>query len=156
MEPQDQHNYTKLATKVNLYATFFIENRLYGIEVKKVQEIVRTMPITKVPLAPQCVHGLINLRGQIATAIGLRELFGLAPQVDTEKMNVVCVTDSGLVSLLVDRIGDVIEVGEDIFESTPDTISEDVKKFMQGVYKTSGQLLSVLNIDDISKYLNSH
>jgi purine-binding chemotaxis protein CheW len=60
-----------------LYSTFRISGRLYGIDVTRVQEVTKSLPCTRVPLTPKHVKGLINLRGQIATAIELRELFDL-------------------------------------------------------------------------------
>lgn len=137
------------------FCTFFVADRLYGIDVMSVQEITKLMNATKVPLAPSFVHGLINLRGQIATAIGLRELFDLSdPKKSQESMNVVCKGDGLLLSLLVDQIGDVIEVEESTFEATPETINPSVGRFMQGVYKISGNLLSIIDVKKIIEVLN--
>lgn len=137
------------------FSTFFISGRWYGIDVMSVQEITKTMSITKVPLAPQFVHGLINLRGQIATAIGLRELFEIpdaAPAADP--MNVVCKEDGMLISLIVDQIGDVIEVEDGTFEPVPETITHGVSRFMGGVYKLPSDLLSIIDTKKIIEYLN--
>lgn len=136
------------------FATFVVADRLYGIDVMKVQEILKEQPLTPVPLAPGFVQGLINLRGQIATAIGLRNFFKLPQGDGGKKMNVVCLADGTLISLVVDDIGDVMEVSEQQFEDAPDTIPESIKNFMTGVYKTSGNLLSVLDISKIIKSLN--
>lgn len=136
------------------YSTFIVANRLYGIDVTRVQEIVRPMPVTSIPLAPGYVRGLINLRGQVATAIGLRELFGIAEEPPEDFMNVVCKIDGSLISLHVDQIADVMYAKEDHFEPTPQTIPEDVRRFMDGVYKTEGKLLSILNIDRILEALS--
>ncbi len=89
---------------IKQYATFYVADRPYGIEVTQVQEIARPLAITPIHLAPAHVIGLINLRGQIATAIGLRELLGLPSDSTKEKMSVVCRSDGSLISLLVDRI----------------------------------------------------
>ncbi len=136
------------------YSTFVIAGRLYGIDVTRVQEVVRPMVMTRIPLAPPYIVGLINLRGQVATAIGLRELFGLPPRQNDDQMNVVCKTSGALLSFLVDEIGDVIEVNKKDYESPPSTISPTVRKFISGVYKTSGTLLSVIDIDPIVKHLD--
>jgi purine-binding chemotaxis protein CheW len=137
------------------YSTFYVADRLYGIDVMMVQEITKVMSITKVPLAPSYVHGLINLRGQIATAVGLRELFILKDDKKNEEpMNVVCKGDGMLLSLLVDRIGDVIEVDDKDFEPTPETLTNSVKRFMHGVYKIPGSLLSIIEIKKIIEVLN--
>ena len=145
---------SSLTSKSSQFSTFYIADRLYGIDVTRVQEVVRPMPITPIPLAPDYVTGLINLRGQVATAIGLRELFGLKSAPPDHFMNVVCRIDGSLISLQADEIGDVIEVMMQDFESTPQTVPGDVRRFMSGIYKISGALLSVIDIERISKFLN--
>jgi purine-binding chemotaxis protein CheW len=137
------------------FSTFTIDNKLYGINVKMVQEITKAMPITPVPLAPYYIHGLINLRGQIATAVGLRELFKLKPaEAGQSKINVVCKTEGLLLSLIVDDVGDVLELEESQFESTPDTVSSHVNQFMNGVYKLPNNLLSIIDIQKLVLFLN--
>ena len=86
------------------FSTFYIADRLYGIDVTQVQEIVKPMAMTKIPLSPDYVRGLINLRGQVATAIGLRELFGISEAPPEFFMNVVCRLDGSLMSFHVDKI----------------------------------------------------
>lgn len=138
---------------ITQYSTFFVCERLYGIDVMKVQEVLKPQPLTKMPLAPRFVHGLINLRGQIATAIGLRELFDIQEKKSSESMNVVCRLNDTLISLMVDRIGDVVEVTEENFENAPDTVPENVRRFMSGVYKTPTELLSVIDIEKLNQIL---
>ena len=62
----------------NQFSTFLVDDRLYGVNIRVVQEITKSMSVTEVPLAPEHIKGLINLRGQIATAVGLRELFEIS------------------------------------------------------------------------------
>src|SRR5271154_5137940 len=103
--------------------TFFVGDGYFGIPVQQVQEVVRPQPITPVPLAPRVIRGLINLRGQILTAIDLRYRLGLGEPGDPAKlMNVVVRTADGAVSLLADQIGDVVEVLEETFERSPETL----------------------------------
>lgn len=144
----------KSGNQTQQFSTFYVANRLYGIDVTRVQEVVRPMPMTPIPLAPEYVRGLINLRGQVATAIGLRQLFGLKGEEPTEFMNVVCKVEGILISLQVDEIGDVIEVEKNYFEPSPKTISDEIKKFMSGIYKLSDSLLSTIDVDRINKFLN--
>lgn len=140
--------------KTRQFSTFYVADRLYGIEVTQVQEVTRPLPITRIHLAPAHVKGLINLRGQIATAIGLRELFGLPMEGASEKMSVVCRLDGALLAFLVDRIGDVIEVPQASFELPPETVAESVRRFMQGVYKLPDSILSVVDINNLSAFLS--
>lgn len=133
--------------------TFQIDGDVFGIEVTKVQEVTGQPLVYTVPLAPQFVRGLINLRGQIATAVGLRELFCRGSKQENQ-MSVVCKLDGNLVSLIVDSIGDVVEVDRSKFELPPDTISPDVRRFIKGIYKMNGILLSVLNLETLAKELS--
>lgn len=136
------------------FTTFHIGENLYGIEVMRVQEVTGNLPTISVPLAPKFVRGLINLRGQIATAIGLRELFGISTQKIGNEVSVVCKIEGNLVSLLVDSIGDVMEIPESQFEPPPAVVPPGVKKFLKGVYKTEGSILSVVDLEELSKELS--
>ena len=132
------------------FSTFYVADRLYGIDVMQVQEVTKELAITPVPLAPSYVHGLINLRGQLATAVGLQELFEIeVDDKDREKMNIVCRKDDLLISVLVDSIGDVMIVGNANFETPPNTIPSSIRRFMKGVYKISGNLISIIDIEKI-------
>ena len=141
-------------SKTELLTTFYVGNDFFGIEVMKVEEVTGAPKIVAVPLAPIFVRGLINLRGQLATALGLQELFENKNKSTENQMSVVCKMDGNLVSLLVDRIGDVVEVETDKFENSPDTLPGRVKPFVKGVYKMEQELLSVLDLDRISKELS--
>jgi purine-binding chemotaxis protein CheW len=139
----------------NQFSTFWVDERLYGVNIQMVQEITKSMNVTDVPLAPNYIKGLINLRGQIATAVGLKELFELPTTVtENGKINVVCKSDSYLISLVVDEVGDVLELEDQQFEMTPETVSPNVSRFMTGVYKLPNNLLSVIDIKKIIDFLN--
>ena len=106
-----------MSTTQQQFCTFYIQGLLFGVEVKTVQEVIRHQEMTGIPLAPEVVAGLINLRGQIVTAIDLRRRLGVRDRLADElPMNVVVRTADGAVSLLVDEIGDVVEVEEKDFE----------------------------------------
>ena len=130
------------------YATFLLDGLYFGIEVLKVQEVLRQQPTTPVPLAPPMVRGLINLRGQIVTAVDLRTRLGLSPRDGEEPpMNVVVRTADGVVSLLVDAIDDVVEASADDFEAPPETVQARLHHLVRGVYKLPARLLLVLDVD---------
>src|SRR5476649_1037707 len=100
------------------YCTFRLDGHLFGVPVGSVQEVLKQQELTTVPQAPREVSGLINLRGQIITTLELRTRLGLAVRPPgAPAVNVVVRTDDGgVVSLLVDEIGDVLEPGEEAFE----------------------------------------
>jgi purine-binding chemotaxis protein CheW len=126
--------------------TFIVDGALFGIDVTSVQEVLRHQLMTRVPLAPRVVRGLINLRGQIVTALDLRLRLGLPPRgTDTLPMNVIVRTADGIVSLLVDDVGDVVDVHDSEFEKTPETMPAGSRGLIEGVYKTKPQLLLVLD-----------
>lgn len=135
-------------TAAGQYCTFFLEGTLFGVSVADVQEVIRYQVMTPVPLAPAVIGGMINLRGQIVTAIDLRHRMELPARADgAQPMNVVVRTQEGAVSLLVDDIGDVIEVSESTFERPPETLRGLVREMVRGVHKLPDRLLLVLDIE---------
>jgi purine-binding chemotaxis protein CheW len=128
--------------------TFLVDNRLFGVDVTLVQEVIRFQEMTRVPLAPPVIRGLINLRGQIVTALDMRARLGLpARNDDARPMNLVVRTDEGAVSLLVDEIGDVVEVDESCQERVPETLTGGARGLISGVCKLKDRLLLVLDTE---------
>ena len=132
------------------FCTFYLADRMFGVDVLKIQEVLRYQPTTNVPLAPAEIRGLINLRGSIVSTLDLRRRFGLAPLDDqTLPTNVVSQTSTGLISLLVDRIGDVVDVDSSLFELPPQTMDNASRALIDGVYKLASGLLLILNVERI-------
>ncbi|NBO91512.1 MAG: chemotaxis protein CheW [Planctomycetia bacterium] len=132
----------------NQFCTFYVSGQYFGLEVLHVQEIIRYQEMTRVPLAPSTIRGLINLRGQIVTAIDLRRRLELPDRpADQLPVNVVVRTDEGAVSLLVDEIGDVLEVDPHQFERPPETLKGSSRELIRGAYKLDKQLLMILDTE---------
>ena len=130
------------------YATFYLDRYLFGVEVNKVQEVIRYQEMTRVPLAASVVTGLINLRGQIVTALDLRRRLEMNDRLDGKlPMNVVVRTGDEAVSLLVDEIGDVLEVEESSFEPPPETLRGEARSLIRGAYKLPERLLLILDTE---------
>ncbi len=128
------------------YATYYLGDEYFGVEVKQVQEVLRYQEMTRVPLSSPVIRGLINLRGQIVLAVDLRRRLGLPDRPEgTLPMNVVLQTDDGAVSLLVDRIGDVITVADEDFELPPENLRGVSREIVRGVFKLDGALLLVVD-----------
>lgn len=141
---------TEKASLRESYCTFRVDELLFGVAVLQVQEVIRTQPTTRVPLAPSVVHGLMNLRGQIVSALDLRQRLGLSPRPDNEKvMNVVIRSSDGPVSLLVDEIGEVVEVDKTRSEPPPETLQGEHRDLILGVYKLHDELLLIVDIDRV-------
>ncbi|MBL8818252.1 MAG: chemotaxis protein CheW [Planctomyces sp.] len=136
----------------NSFCTFRVGNLHLGVEVLRVQEVIRAQKMTRIPGSSEVVRGLMNLRGQIVTALDLRRRLDL-PETDTAdgQMNVVVRTSDGPVSLLVNEIGDVLVVDRDQFEPPPETLLGSTRDLIAGSYKLDGRLLLVLNLDAVMK-----
>jgi purine-binding chemotaxis protein CheW len=128
------------------FATFFVADLFFGVDVLHVQEVLRLQAMTPVPKAQRAVEGLINLRGQIVTAIDMRRRLGMPPRAGNKSpMNIVIRTSDGAVSLLVDEIGDVLEMDAGTYEQTPENLDPAARELIHGVYKLKDKLLLVLD-----------
>jgi purine-binding chemotaxis protein CheW len=129
-------------------ATFQVAHLYFGVDVLRVQEVLQFHHMTRVPQAPEVIEGLINLRGQIVPAIDMRRRLQLPPRAATDTpMNMVVRTSEGAISLLVDGIGDVVDVEESSYERPPDNLAPYARDLIRGVYKLSNSLLLVLDTE---------
>lgn len=129
------------------FATFEVAGQLFGVEVHTVQEVLSYNEYTPVPLAPPAVGGLFNLRGQVIAAVDLRVQLGLTRQaMQGPVMNVIMRGDGEPVSLLVDRIGEVVDLDDEAFEGPPDTLSGPTRELVTGTYKMDGRLMLALDV----------
>ena len=130
-----------------LYATFHVDNTFFGVDATDVQEVIRTQPMTRVPLASDEVSGLINLRGQVVVAIDMRRRLGMPePEEGAELLNVIVRTEHGPVSLIVDDIGDVLEADLDELESPPPTLTPPTRDLVSAVHQLDERLLLVIDV----------
>ena len=133
---------------MNRYVTFTIGDGLYGVDVLRVQEALRAHARTRVPLAPPGIAGIVNLRGQVVVTVDLRPRLGLpALAQEAEPMMVVVQVDGEPVSLLVDEVGDVLDVADDLFAPPPDTLAPAMRDVVVGAYKLDDHLLLALDVD---------
>lgn len=127
--------------------TFRLGSLFLGVDVLDVQEVLYHADVTGVPHAAEAVSGLINLRGQIATTIDLRTRLGVEPADESRRPTHVVVRSSGeSVSLLVDAIGDVLEVDPDLYEAPPETMDDATRDLILGAYKLEDELLLILDV----------
>ncbi len=127
--------------------SFKVDDLLLGVDVLDVQEVILFHESTPVPCAPDVVSGLMNLRGEIVTTLDLRQRLQRPARESGEPMNVVVRTDGEFFSLLVDQIGDVVEVVAEDFEKPPETLDPEMRELIIGTYKLDGELLLVLDKD---------
>lgn len=136
----------------NQYVSFWIDGQLLGVPVNLVQEVLNPQKIARTPRARREIAGLLNLRGQIVTAVNLRERMGLSPlSEDRQSMNVVVRQGSESFSLLVDEVGDVIDIAGEPFEPVPHTLDARWKSVTLGVFRLERRLFIILNVPAILK-----
>lgn len=164
--------------RVRQYSTFFVEQLHFGVPVELVQEAILPVPTTAVPLTTEVVDGLINLRGQIVMALDMRARMGLAPRGErTQSVSLILRTADGLVSLLVDHLGDVLDLDTlsvqsretselddeeaavdaasdadwPLWEEIPGTVHGPLRELVQGIVKLNSSLLLVLDPELLAK-----
>jgi len=129
--------------------TFRLEHRLYGLGVPHVLEILRAPALTPVPQASPAIRGLINLRGQILTALDLRVRLGLDPAPpDSSLMGLIVRGDNEAVILLVDHVEGVLDVDPKTYEPTPETVDSKIRALVRGAYKLDEELILLLNLEE--------
>lgn len=138
---------TKDSKTAAQYVSFWLDGQLLGVPVRHVQEVINTQTIARVPRARPEVAGLLNLRGQIVTAVDLRQRLGLRKRPESESsMNVVVRHETESYSLLVDQVGDVIDAPSDAMEPPPRTLDARYKAVTEGVFRLDDRLFVILNL----------
>lgn len=131
-------------------ATFSVGENLIGVDIRQVQEINRNMGITSVPHVPDTVRGVINLRGEVVTVIDLRTVLGLdSIDVSRTTRNIVLSSSGERIGLLVDSIADVVTAQSTDIVDPPGNPSGVDGRFFRGVLKLDGELLLVLDVDEV-------
>ncbi len=130
------------------FCTFYLNHLLFGVESQKIQEVVTHRELRPVPLAPTVVSGLMNLRGQVVVALELRRQPEMPDRA--RAMKPICLvvrTEEGTVCLLADEVGNVVEVKEETFEPSPETLPPRLRAVIRGVHKLEHQLMHVLDTE---------
>lgn len=140
--------------QVSQYCGFKIAGEEFAIPVMEVQEVIKPLQVTTVPLAQDQVRGLINLRGQIVTCLSLRKVFQQEENLSDEYMNIIVRGKDGLYSLVVDEVTDIIDIQQESLEKTPDTIDPNIKRYVDKIYKRDQGLVILLKIDELLKLEN--
>ena len=135
-------------SEVRQIVSFLAQDLLFGVDVLQVQEIIRRVAITRVPLAAPTVSGLINMRGQIVTAIDLRLCLGLPERPSGQPpAGLILQAEEGLVGLIVDEIGTVFELPEDAFEPPPEILKGRLRALISRVYTLPNRLLLIMDME---------
>jgi purine-binding chemotaxis protein CheW len=130
------------------WVTFKLDNETYGINVMRVQEVLRYTEIAPVPGAPSYVLGIINLRGNVVTVIDTRQRFGLDTAEVTDNTRIVIIeADKQVVGILVDSVAEVVYLRQSEVETAPNVGNEESAKFIQGVCNKNNELLILVEQD---------
>jgi purine-binding chemotaxis protein CheW len=137
------------------FCTFYLGEKIYGLEILSIQEIIRIPDITPVPHSPAFVAGLANLRGQIVVAVDLRKLFGLPPPPRfQEPINIILSSNEEAISLLADKAGEVIDFGNETMVPPPVLPRGPASELIKGVFKLKDALMNVIDVQAIFKTRN--
>jgi len=132
------------------FTTFWLADELFGVDALQVQEILPYQQLTSVPLAPEYVKGLINLRGQIVTVLDLRRRLGLEGLGDeTTGANLIINAHEGQMSVFVDEIGNVLDIQTDRLQPAPGTVGGVAAHYIQAVCQLENDLLIILDLKSI-------
>ena len=128
------------------FLTFQLDGEEYGVEILDVHEIIGKLPITRVPLTSDCVRGVINLRGSVIPVIDLKRKFGLRG-VDSEACIVVVRVRGIELGLLVDRVSDVVELGETVIQAAPPFLNDLRADYLIGLARIGERVCLLLDIE---------
>ena len=134
------------------FCTFYVGPMLFGIPAHDVQEIKLVLNYTPVPMTPEYIVGVLNLRGQIVIAFDLGKRLNLHNKLEKHgDVFAIVKNNKGPFCIITDKIGDVLEVAVDLVEPVPDSVEEDARNMIDSVYKVDDELLHVLNLENIAK-----
>jgi purine-binding chemotaxis protein CheW len=140
---------TQQLTVSTEYVTVTIGAQLFGLPIARVQDVFVLSQITRVPLAPDDIAGVINLRGRIVTAINLRRRLGVSGDSGRTQMAVGIQSDSESYGLVIDGVGEVLKLGTETAEPVPVNLDERLRRVAAGVHRLDDGLLVVLDVDKL-------
>lgn len=130
--------------------TFKLGEEEFGVDILKVQEIIRMMPITKVPNSPSFVEGVINLRGKVIPVIDMRKRFGMSTSAHSSQTRIEVMDLQGqIVGFVVDAVSEVLRISESTIEPPPPVVAGIGSEYMRGVGKLEDRLLILLDLDKL-------
>lgn len=130
------------------FVTVYIADQLFGIPVEIIQDVFQPQAITEVPLSGPEIGGVLNLRGKIVTAIDVRDRLGLPARDKSLKCMAVGIQKGGeSYGILIDRVGEVLNLSNDAFERNPSNLDPRWRDFSKGIYRLDGELLVIFDVE---------
>ena len=132
------------------YVTAMIGDQLFGLPISRVQDVFMPERLTRVPLSPTEIAGVLNLRGRIVTAVDMRRRLGLPPRSDGRPPMAVGIELKGeSYGLLIDTVGEVLKLADGTREPNPVNLDQHLKRVSGGVHRLEGQLMVILDVDRV-------
>lgn len=139
---------TLAASAEQQVVVFRLEGESYGIDIFRVNEIIRLREITPVPQTKPHIRGLVNLRGKTIPVVDLRSRFGLPAVEDKETTRIIVVeSEHGHVGVVVDEVNEVLTIANDGVEETPSIVGTEATEFVRGIAQRQGHLITLLDLD---------
>lgn len=130
--------------------SFQLGDEEFGVDILKVQEINRMLEVNKIPRAPDCVEGIINLRGKVIPVISLRKKFGMPEKEHDKRTRIVVVNISGkILGIVVDLVSEVLRIPASTIEPPPSMVAGKNAEYFDGVGKIGERLLILLNLEKL-------
>lgn len=161
MNPQKRASQEETETEnYREFLTTFAAGQSFGIPILQIQDVIADQAVTKIPLAPKEILGSLNLRGRIVTAIDIRQSLGIAEDESdkkekTHRMGVVVEYHNELYSLVVDGVGDVLNLPDSQYESIPPTLNPLWRNVSDGIYRLKDNLLIILDVPKLLEIINA-
>jgi purine-binding chemotaxis protein CheW len=134
-----------------MWATFFLHGEMFALRVEDVQEVLMHQPLTPVPLAPDHIVGLLNLRGQVMSTVDLRSRLHFPPRAEGAACSLLVLNATeGLLSVVVDEIGDVLSLPTAAWREPPDTLATRHRGFVFGICPIDGHVVLGLTVTRLS------
>lgn len=140
----------ELNSDMTQYVTVVIGGQLFGIPINKVHDVFMPDSITKVPLSEKEIHGVLNLRGRIVTAIDMRHLLGLEPrEAGATKMAVGIEYRGESYGFIIDNVGEVLNLSSESREVNPANLNRNWTNISAGVHRLEGELMVILDVEKV-------
>jgi len=147
-------NQRKKHSKISRFSIFIISEKLFGIELSNVSEVLTIPKISKIPSSPKHIVGVFNLRGAIITLVEISEIIGVDKQNPDESMVLIVDLENKQLGILVEKVLDVINVEESEIKLPTRDMSPKMAKNIIGYYEKEGS--GTINLLNLNELLTSH
>lgn len=144
----------ELAELTGKYLTFELGDESYGLQIYRVQEIIKMQEVTKIPRTPKCVEGVINLRGKVIPVIDMRKAFGMEERETSRETCIIIIQvqrgeTSAILGVVVDSVAEVLDIGSEEIEPAPSFGAQVETQFILGMAKTKDSVKILLDINKV-------